>query len=250
MTNAPKILLLSSSRVDNRGLLDHALSSIVTALGDVTELIFVPYALADWSGYTSSVADSLQRVGVSVRGLHTFDDPRRALAEGRAVFVGGGNTFRLLSSLQSADLLPVLSERAGRDLVYIGSSAGTNVACPTIRTTNDMPIVQPESFTALGVVPFQINPHFVGGGLLPGHRGETREERIAQFHELADTPVIGLPEACWLEVDRGETATWTTVRGDGEAVMFRRGRLAQALPAGTELRGVEVIDQSRPHPNH
>ena len=250
MTNATKILLLSSSRVENMGFLDHALSSVVTVLGGVTELIFVPYALADWSGYTATVADSLQRVGVSVRGLHTFDDPRRALAEGGAVFVGGGNTFRLLSSLQGAGVLPVLAQRAGRDLVYIGSSAGTNLACPTIRTTNDMPIVQPESFTALGVVPFQINPHFVGGGLLPGHRGETREERIAQFHEVADTPVIGLPEACWLEVDRGDTATRTTVRGGAEAVMFRRGRPAQTLPAGTELRGLEVIGQTRPPRSH
>lgn len=250
MTNATKVLLLSSSRVDNLGFLDHALSSIATALGDVAELIFVPYALADWSGYTSSVADSLRRVGVSVRGLHTFEDPKQALAEAKAVFVGGGNTFRLLSSLQRGGLVPVLAERAGRDLVYIGSSAGTNVACPTIRTTNDMPIVQPEDFTALGVVPFQINPHFVGGSLLPGHRGETREERIAQFHELADTPVIGLPEACWLEVDRGQTATWTTVRGGAEAVMFRRGQPAQVLPAGTSLRDADVIDQSRPNLNH
>jgi dipeptidase E len=250
MTNATKILLLSSSRVENMGFLDHALSSVVTVLGGVTELIFVPYALADWSGYTATVADSLQRVGVSVRGLHTFDDPSRALAEGKAVFVGGGNTFRLLSSLEGAGVLPVLAERAGRGLVYIGSSAGTNLACPTIRTTNDMPIVQPESFTALGVVPFQINPHFVGGGLLPGHRGETREERIAQFHEVADTPVIGLPEACWLEVDRSATVTRTTVRGDAAAVMFRRGRPAQTLPAGTELRGVAIFDQSRPLRSH
>jgi dipeptidase E len=244
MTNATKILLLSSSRVDNMGFLDHALSAGGRALGGVSELIFVPYALADWPGYTATVADSLQRVGVSVRGLHTFDDPRQALAEGAAVFVGGGNTFRLLSSLQAAGVLPVLAERAGRDLVYLGSSAGTNLAGPTIRTTNDMPIVQPESFTALGLVPYQINPHFVSGGLLPGHRGETREERIAQFHEVADTPVIGLPEACWLEVDRGETVTRTTVRGAAEAVMFRRGQRAQALPPGTELRGVEVTDQT------
>ncbi len=237
MSNSAKILLFSSSRVGDYGFLDHALEAIDAGLGGARELVFVPYALADWAGYTAMVSDSLRRLGVAVRGLDTFADPARVLAEARAVFVGGGNTFRLLAALERTGVLPVLRERAGRDLVYLGASAGTNLACPTIHTTNDMPIVEPHSFTALTLVPFQINPHFVGGNPFPGHRGETREERIAQFHEVAETPVVGLPEPSWLEVSRAESTTQAVVRGAAPAVLFRRGDPPRSVPPGTVLTG-------------
>lgn len=235
MTNSARILLLSSSRISERGFLDHALEAIEAALGGARDVVFVPYALADWEGYTAMVADSLKRLGVTVVGLQTFADPTRALNEAGAVFVGGGNTFRLLAALERAGVLPGLRERAGRDLVYIGSSAGTNLACPTIRTTNDMPIVEPQSFAALNLVPLQINPHFVSGNPFPGHRGETREERIALFHEVAKTPVIGLPEACWLEVHRGEHVTRAVVAGGAPAVPFRRDAPPRSVPLGSVL---------------
>lgn len=235
MANSVNILLLSSSRVGEHGVLDHALEAIDDALADVRELVFVPYALADWASYTAMVSDSLSRLGIAVRGLHTFAEPIRVMADAGAVFVGGGNTFRLLSALERAGVLPVLRERAGRDLAYLAASAGTNLACPTIRTTNDMPIIEPASFAALGLVPFQINPHFVSGNPFPGHHGETREERIAQFHEVADDPVVGLPESCWLHVRRGEQTTRTVVHGSVPAVLFRRGEPAQPIPPGTAL---------------
>lgn len=235
MTASTKILLFSSSRVGDAGFLAHAREPIAQALSDGGEVVFVPYALADWKGYTEMVADALGSSGVAVRGLHTVPDPIRGLEQAGAVFVGGGNTFRLLATLEDLGVLPVLRSRAGRDLAYIGSSAGTNLACPTIRTTNDMPIVQPTSFTALGLIPFQINPHFIAGNPVPGHRGETREERIAQFHEVADTPVVGLPEACWLEVSRGADASRATVRGSGGVVLFQRGTATQVLAPGATL---------------
>lgn len=175
---------------------------------------------------------------MTVVGLHTFADPTRALNEAGAVFVGGGNTFRLLTALEDASVLRVLRERAGSDMAYIGSSAGTNLACPTIHTTNDMPIVKPSSFAALNLVPFQINPHFVGGNPFPGHRGETREERIAQFHEVATAAVVGLPEGCWLEVDRGRDLTRAVLRGSVPAMLFHRGAPPRSLPLGSVLTGV------------
>lgn len=237
MANSARILLLSSSRVGERGFLDHALEAIDAALNGARNVVFVPYALADWEGYTALVADSLKRLGVTTVGLQTFADPAGALNEAGAVFVGGGNTFRLLAALEDAGVLHALRERAGRDLVYMGSSAGTNLACPTIRTTNDMPIVEPSSFAALGLVPFQINPHFVSGNPFPGHRGETREERIAQFHEVAQTPVVGLPEGSWLEVDRGEHVTRAVVAGEAPVVLFRRGDPPRLVPLGSVVAG-------------
>ena len=235
MENSPKALLLSCSRVAGGGFLDHALEAIDRTLAGAREVVFVPYALADWDGYTAMVADSLQRLEVTVRGIHTFASPSSALGDAEAVFVGGGNTFRLLATLENADVLAVLRERAGRDLTYLGSSAGTNLACPTIRTTNDMPIVQPCGFEALGLVPFQINPHFVGGNPFPGHGGETREERIAQFHEVADLPVLGLPEPCWLEVDGHGDDSQAVLRGPVPAVLFCRRARPRPLMPGTRL---------------
>jgi dipeptidase E len=151
------------------------------------------------------------------------------------LFVGGGNTFRLLAPLEKVDVLAVLRERAGRDLTYLGSSAGTNLACPTIRTTNDMPIVQPSGFEALGLVPFPINPHFVGGNPFPGHGGETREERIAQFHEVSDLPVLGLPEPCWLEIDGHGDDARAVLRGPVPAMMFCRRPQPRPVMPGTRL---------------
>jgi dipeptidase E len=245
MENSKKVLLLSCSRVAGGGFLDHALEAIDRTLAGAREVVFVPYALANWDGYTVTVADSLQRLGVAVRGIHTFASPSSALSDAEAVFVGGGNSFRLLTALESADALPVLRERAGRDLTYLGSSAGTNLACPTIRTTNDMPIVQPSSFEALGLVPFQINPHFVGGNPFPGHGGETREERIAQFHEVADLPVVGLPEPCWIEADGPGPNPRAVLCGPAPAVLFRRGAAPRPLTPGTALIGHREVDKSR-----
>lgn len=255
MENSQRVLLLSCSRVAGQGFLDHALEAIDRTLADAREVVFVPYALADWDAYTAIVADSLRRLGVAVRGIHTFASPSSALGEAEAVFVGGGNTFRLLATLEEVGVLPVLRERAGSDLTYLGSSAGTNLACPSIRTTNDMPIVQPSRFEALHLVPFQINPHFVGGNPFPGHGGETREERIAQFHEVADVPVVGLPEPCWLEVEGRGHSAHAVVRGPVPAVLFGRGSRPRSLMPGTRLVGrpdsaqvVAGIDSSINHP--
>jgi dipeptidase E len=151
--------------------------------------------------------------------IHTASDPVQAVKETDAMFIGGGNTFRLLKTLYEFDLLDVIRERVDAGMPYIGSSAGSNMACPTIRTTNDMPIVQPPSFNALGLVSFQINPHYLDPDPNSKHKGETREERIIQFLEENDTPVVGLREGAILRVENGEI----TLRGSTGARIFRRG---------------------------
>lgn len=214
------LLLLSNSTLHGRGYLEHALDAIVGLLDRGTRVHFVPYALADHDGYTRRVHDTLSPLGIEVVGMHTVKDAHAALEEAEVLFVGGGNTFRLLRAIQRRGLLePVRRRVAEGSLSYLGSSAGTNHACPTIRTTNDMPIVQPDSFEAFNLVPFQINPHYLDPEPGSTHMGETREERIRQFLEENDVPVLGMREGAWLRRrdDRLE------LRGSTGAVLFRRG---------------------------
>ncbi len=158
-------------------------------------------------------------MGYELSSVHTAADPAQAVNETDAIFIGGGNTFRLLKALYDFDLLDPIRERVAAGMPYIGSSAGSNVAGPTIKTTNDMPIVQPPSFDALGLVSFQINPHYLDPDPNSKHMGETREERILQFLEENDTPVVGLREGAILRIENGETI----LRGSTGARIFRKG---------------------------
>ena len=193
-----RLLLLSNSSAPGHGYLEHAREVIADHLAGVDELLFVPYALADHDGYTAKVEEFMSGLGIRVRGAHTAKDPRDAAASAQAVFVGGGNSFRLLKSLQERGLVDAVRDRVRAGVPYMGSSAGTNMACPTLRTTNDMPIVQPVSFASLDLVPFQINPHYLDPSPDSAHMGETREERLTQFLEENDVPVLGLREGTWL----------------------------------------------------
>jgi dipeptidase E len=161
-------------------------------------LLFVPYALRDQAGYTATVRAAFEPRGIAVTGLNEVAGPADAVREAEALFVGGGNTFRLLRALQEQDLVDAIRERALAGMPYMGSSAGTNMACPSLRTTNDMPIVQPASFAALGLIPFQVNPHYPDPDQGSQHMGEAREQRITEFLEENDVPVLGLREGCWL----------------------------------------------------
>lgn len=226
-----KLLLLSNSTAPGRTYLDHAREVIAEHLRGVDELLFVPYALADHDGYTAKVAAFMDTLGIRVRGVHT-GEPRELAAEAQAVFVGGGNSFRLLKALQTGGLVEPLRARVtAAGIPYMGSSAGTNMACPTLRTTNDMPIVQPLSFEALGLVPFQINPHYLDPSPDSSHMGETREERLAQFLEENDVPVLGLREGTWLRRE-GERLE---LGGVGNARLFAYGADPTEHGPGTDL---------------
>jgi dipeptidase E len=159
-------------------------------------------------------------MGYGLVSLHEATDPRRAIEEAEAIFCGGGNTFRLLKTLLELDLLPLIRRRVAQGTVYAGASAGSNLACPTIRTTNDMPIVEPASLDALGLVGFQINPHYLDPPPASTHMGETREARIREFHEENETPVVGLREGAILRVEGPSVL----LKGVAGARIFRRGQ--------------------------
>lgn len=176
-----RLLLLSNAKCEGMGYLEHAREHVRDFLGGtVPRVLFVPFAAVtrsydDFVGQTLPVFDAL---GVAVEGIHRCTDPVAAVNEAPALMIGGGNTWKLLRELRSQALLPAIRARVERGMPYIGWSAGSNVACPTIMTTNDMPICDPHGFDALGLVPFQINPHYLHGNP-PGFKGETREERIS-----------------------------------------------------------------------
>lgn len=226
-----RLLLISNSTNHGQGYLDHVISEIDAFLGPVRRLVFVPFALKDREKYGATVAQRLEAIGVEVRTLTADETGRRMVEEAEAVFTGGGNTFRLLKTLQESGILPLLRERALAGMPYLGSSAGTNLATPTIRTTNDMPIVQPASFHALGLVPFQINPHYLDADPGSTHMGETRETRLKEFHEENETPVVGLREGAWIRVE-GDRANLGGARG---ARIFRRGQEPEERKTGDSL---------------
>lgn len=228
---AGDLLLLSSSTTFGGTFLGHATKVVQEALGGRTRLAFVPYALRDHEGYTATVRAALEPAGITVAGLHEAADPAGAVRRAEAVFVGGGNSFRLLRALQEFGLITEIRQRVRAGMPYLGSSAGTNMACPSLRTTNDMPIVEPASFAALGLVPFQINPHYVDPDPASRHMGETRERRITEFLEENDVPVLGLREGSWLRV-RGTRAA---IGGAGGARLFRRGAEPRELVPGDNL---------------
>jgi len=211
-----RLLLISSSTVHGYGFLDHAEPFLRDFLEGRTRVVFAPFAFRNHDGYTASVRARLARMGLETPQLREARD----LEGVDAIFVGGGNTFRLLNTLYERALIDPIRDRVRSGaLLYIGSSAGTNIAAPAIKTTNDMPIIEPPSFAALGLVPFQINPHYLDPDPSSTHKGETREERIREFHEENETPVIGLREGSMLRVE-GDTVT---LLGKKTARLFRRG---------------------------
>lgn len=225
-------MLLSNGQAPGGGrYLQHALNVLAGALAGVRRGAFVPYAQRDWDRHTRVVADALEPIGVDVVGAHRYASPRSFVESADAVLVGGGNAFRLLATVHRLDLLDVIRRRVAEGAPYIGSSAGTNLACPTIRTTNDMPIVDPPSLAALGLIPFQINPHYPAREVMAGHLGETRDQRIAEFLQDNDVPVLGLQEGSWLEV----TGMTATVGGVAGARLFRRAATPRDVPAGTNV---------------
>lgn len=224
-----RLLLISSSMVHGYGYLDHAEAEIRDFLGKAKRVAFVPFAGFDRDAYTTRVRDRLGRMGFEVGQVRGAKD----LENADAIFVGGGNTFRLLKTLYDLALLDPIRERVRAGTLYMGSSAGSVITAPTIRTTNDMPIVEPPSLDALNFVPYQINGHYIDADPSSTHMGETRETRLFEFLEENETPVIGIREGTMLRVD-GEI---TTVKGTKAAKVFRRGVAPYDVAVGTRLSG-------------
>ncbi|MDQ2920060.1 MAG: dipeptidase PepE [Acidobacteriota bacterium] len=226
-----RVLLISNSTLHGSGYLDHAEAEIRSFLGSTEKVLFIPYALYDRDAYRTTARERFQKMGYQLESIHTAANPRQAVNETDALFIGGGNTFRLLKSLYDHDLLSAIRLRVNTGMPYIGSSAGANVAGPTIKTTKDMPILQPPSFDALALVPFQISPHFLDSDPDSTHMGETQEERIIQFLEENDTPVAGLREGAMVRVENGSTV----LKGSSGARIFRKGHEPVEVAHGDKL---------------
>ncbi|HEY7911592.1 MAG TPA: dipeptidase PepE, partial [Blastocatellia bacterium] len=229
-----RLLLLSNSKNAGSGYLDHAEQHIKDFFGqDIRQILFVPFASVrvSFDDFAAIVDERFRRMGYELRPAHREANALSAVNEAEAIAVAGGNTFHLLSHIYKHDLLEAIRSRVEAGAPYIGWSAGSNAACPTIKTTNDMPIVEPPSFNALGLVPFQINPHYLDP--IPGstHMGETREDRIAEFHEENEAPVVGLREGAWLKVESGGVH----LEGTAGARLFRRGREAIEVAPGSRI---------------
>lgn len=231
-----KILLISSSTVHGSGFLDHCMPEISDFLRSRRKIAFIPFALFNRREYAEKVRNRLAAAGYSLTAILERSDAKQVLAEAGAIFVGGGNTFRLLKSLYDFDLLSAIAARVKEGIPYVGSSAGSIVAGPTIKTTKDMPIVQPPSFDALHLVPFQISPHFLDPDPNSKHMGETQEERILQFLEENDVPVVGLREGAILRIENGSVL----LKGSTGARIFRKGTNALEAKYGESLERLLV----------
>ena len=201
-------------------------------------IVFVPYAGNNFDTYATTAKEFFTKLdpafGDAFISLHESANPKQTITSQpiKAIFIAGGNTFKLLKTLQDKDLLQVINQKVRNGAGYMAVSAGTNVACPTIMTTNDMPIVTPKDFNALGLVDFQINAHFLPGAFAVGHRGETREERITEYHEENDLTVVGLPEASWITtIDHDDLI----LCGGNDAVIFNKGQATTPWQVGTKL---------------
>lgn len=229
-----KLLLVSNSTLHGSGYLEHCQRHIANFFGkDVKRVLFVPYALHDRDAYTKTARDKFKTLGYEVDSIHEASDPVDAVQKAEGIFIGGGNTFRLLKSLYDNKVVSEIRRRVLEDGVpYMGSSAGTNVATISINTTNDMPIVYPPSFSAIGLVPFNINPHYLDPDPNSRHMGETREQRITQYHEEPDTPcVLGLREGSLLLVEGNKA----TLLGTTKARLFTRGKTTKDYDPGSDL---------------
>ncbi|MFH0828945.1 MAG: dipeptidase PepE [Candidatus Kerfeldbacteria bacterium] len=215
-----RLLLISNSFSFGQGYLEHCRDAVSGFLGPNGTILFIPFALADWAGYTAIAREGFGKMGISVVGIHEVDDGFVAgIRDAEAIFVGGGNTFRLLNTFYHHQLLDVIKEAVENGVPYLGASAGSNVACPTIKTTNDMPIVWPPSCIALNLFPYQINPHYLDPDPASKHMGETRDKRIAEFLEENDTTVIGMREGSWIVAGNGGA----TLCGTTGAKLFVKG---------------------------
>ena len=232
---ARNLLLLSTTTVHGSAFMEYCLNVIADHFDHTDKVLFIPYARPSGIShdeYTSMVSEKMAMIGKEVKGIHEFSNPKEAIEKYNAVYIGGGNTFLLLKELYKNDLIiPIRKKVSSGEMRYMGSSAGTNVACMAINNTNDMPIVYPPSFDALQLIPFNINPHYLDPDPSSTHKGETRETRINEFHYQSDIPVVGLREGSWFKIvgDKIELG------GIHSARIFQKGKDALELASDADF---------------
>ncbi len=228
------IIIASTSTVHGSGYLEYLLNELTLFFKDVNTILFIPYARPggiDHDTYTEKVKEAFSKINKTVTGIHTYKNPVLAVENAEAIFVGGGNTFVLLNQLYKQNLLTVLKEAVHKGTPYLGTSAGSNICGLTIKTTNDMPIIYPPNFNALGLVPLNLNPHYLDPDTTLKHMGETRETRILEFHAFNSPPVIGLREGSWLFV-KGDSIV---LKGPLSARVFEQNKTPYEIMPETEL---------------
>ncbi len=229
-----KMIIASTSTVHGKEYLAYLLDDLSSFFKGVSELLFIPYARPGgirYEEYTAIVQKGLSSLNIKVRGVHEYNNPIDAVKKAQAIFIGGGNTFELVSQLYANDMMPVIKQVVENGTPYLGTSAGSNITGISMKTTNDMPIVYPPSFKTLGLIHFNLNPHYLDPDPNSTHMGETRETRIKEFHQFNKTPVLGLREGSWLEVK----ARKITLRGDLTARLFLKDELPTEILTNTVL---------------
>lgn len=227
-------IIASTSTIHGGVYLEYILPHLQELFAYCNSLLFIPYARPggiSHEEYTDLVATVFQKIGIRAEGIHQFENPAEAIQQAEAIFTGGGNTFLLVKQLYQSNIMDVLATVIKNGTPYLGTSAGSNITGLSMQTTNDMPIVYPPSFQTLGLVPFNINPHYLDPDMQSKHMGETRETRIKEFHQFNSIPVIGLREGSWLEVKD----TTIILKGNLPARLFKKGLQPVELSAGSDL---------------
>jgi dipeptidase E len=233
-----KMIIASTSTIHGGNYLEYLLPTLEIHFGACAEILFIPYARPSGishDDYTNTVRSAFAKINKAVRGLHEFENPIEAIQKAQGIFTGGGNTFLLVTQLYQNNVMEVLAKVVENGTPYIGSSAGSNITGLTIQTTNDMPIIYPPSFKTLGLIPFNLNPHYLDADLQSKHMGETRETRIKEFHAFNHAPVLGLREGSWLEVN-GSTIL---LKGNLTARLFRQNQAPEELESESDLSWIK-----------
>ena len=227
-------IIASTSTLHGGDYLDYIAPELLQLFKNCNTILFIPYARPSGlshNDYTEKVQVAFAKINIKVKGIHEFENPIQAIENAEAIFTGGGNTFLLISQLYKNNVMNVLAETIKNGTPYLGTSAGSNICGLTIQTTNDMPIIYPPSFQALGILPFNLNPHYLDADLQSNHMGETRETRIREFHQFNTLPVLGLREGSWLEV-KGEKIT---LKGNLSARLFRQNQIPEEIEKEADL---------------
>lgn len=228
------IIIASTSTLHEGSYLEYLLPVLQVHFKNCKNILFIPFARPggiSHNDYTEKVAQAFASINISVKGIHEFENPAEAIKTAEGIFTGGGNTFLLVTQLYKHNIMQLLSETVKSGTPYLGTSAGSNICGLSMQTTNDMPIVYPPSFQTLGLIPFNLNPHYLDPDLQSKHMGETRETRIKEFHTFNAIPVLGLREGSWLEV-KGEKIT---LKGSLTARLFKQNEIPTELETGSDL---------------
>lgn len=227
-------IIASTSTMHDEGYLEYLLPELQLLFKDCKTVLFIPFARPSGishDDYTAKASIAFAKINITLKGIHTFENQKEAIKNAEGFFTGGGNTFLLVTQLYKNDLMNVLAETIKKGTPYLGTSAGSNICGLTIQTTNDMPIIYPPSFQTLGLIPFNLNPHYLDPDNQSKHMGETRETRIKEFHAFNSIPVLGLREGSWLQVKGAKI----TLKGDLKARLFKQNQLPEELDVDSDL---------------